>query len=161
MIRRGTKPYLFVLSNDGYEIERQSESPPRRSPPPSFPLHFGPSLLPPPRFSLRLRLPPRPSARFGPIRSALTTVHGKNAKYNNIQMYNHQELLPFLGGTHPEVPIESIRVSTQGELQALLEDPAFAKADKIRLVEIMMPRGDAPEGLIKQAQLTAQANAEA
>lgn len=26
MIRRGTRPYLFVLNNDGYEIERQSES---------------------------------------------------------------------------------------------------------------------------------------
>lgn len=25
MIRRGLKPYLFVLNNDGYEIERQSE----------------------------------------------------------------------------------------------------------------------------------------
>jgi hypothetical protein len=25
MLRRGLKPYLFVLNNDGYEIERQSE----------------------------------------------------------------------------------------------------------------------------------------
>jgi len=29
MIRRGLRPYLFVLNNDGYEIERQSEYGPR------------------------------------------------------------------------------------------------------------------------------------
>lgn len=27
MVRRGVKPYLFVINNDGYEIERQSRWP--------------------------------------------------------------------------------------------------------------------------------------
>jgi pyruvate decarboxylase len=48
MLRRGVCAYLFVLNNDGYEIERQ--------------------------------------------------IHGVMAKYNDIQMYDHQLLLPFLAG---------------------------------------------------------------
>jgi pyruvate decarboxylase len=48
MLRRGLCPYLFVLNNDGYEIERQ--------------------------------------------------IHGWDAKYNDIQLYDHQLLLPFLAG---------------------------------------------------------------
>lgn len=141
MIRHGVKPYLFVINNDGYEIERQ--------------------------------------------------IHGWTAKYNDIQLYDHQMLLPFLAGKkskvsteHPfrfkayngdprilslilispsprQVPYESIAVHTPSELEALLTNEAFAKDDKIRLVEVYMPRGDAPEGLIRQAKLTAEANEKA
>ena len=48
MLRRGVHPYIFVLNNDGYEIER--------------------------------------------------LIHGETAKYNDIQMYDHQLMLPFLAG---------------------------------------------------------------
>ena len=50
---------------------------------------------------------------------------------------------------------------TPEELNKLLKDAAFNKPDKVRLIEVYMPRGDAPEGLIKQAKLTAEANAKA
>ncbi|BEJ14932.1 hypothetical protein CspHIS471_0406990 [Cutaneotrichosporon sp. HIS471] len=110
IVRRGVPAYIFVLNNDGYEIER--------------------------------------------------LIHGPNAGYNEIQMYDLQMCLPFLGGKKPAVPYESFKVSKQGELHALLEDRAFGVADKVRLIELVMPRGDAPAGLIKQAQLTAKANAE-
>lgn len=53
MLRRDVKPYLFVLNNDGYEIERQ--------------------------------------------------IHGETAKYNDIQLYDHQLLLPFLAGKNCKV----------------------------------------------------------
>ena len=53
MLRRGVHPYLFVLNNDGYEIERQ--------------------------------------------------IHGEKAEYNDIQMYDHQALLPFLAGKKSKV----------------------------------------------------------
>lgn len=108
MVRRGQKPYLFVLNNDGYEIERQ--------------------------------------------------IHGPRAQYNNIQSYDHQLLLPFLSGPL-RGQTESYKVSTQEELDKLLKDEDFAKPTKIRLIELVMPRDDAPEALIKQAQLTAKANA--
>jgi pyruvate decarboxylase len=57
MLRRGLCPYLFVLNNDGYEIERQ--------------------------------------------------IHGWDAKYNDIQLYDHQLLLPFLAGKKCKVCLHS------------------------------------------------------
>lgn len=111
MIRRGVCPYLFVLNNDGYEIERQ--------------------------------------------------IHGWEAKYNDIQPYDHQLLLPFFAGKKSKMPYESIAVHTPEELDSLLKDESFRKADKIRLIEVFMPRGDAPEMLVKQAKLTAEANSKA
>lgn len=108
MVRRGVKPYIFVLNNDGYEIERQ--------------------------------------------------IHGPKAQYNDIQSYDHQLLLPFLAGPKRS-ETESFKVSTQEELDKLLKDPEFAKPTKIRLIELVMPRDDAPKALITQAKLTAKANA--
>ncbi|KAI9636386.1 thiamine diphosphate-binding protein [Dioszegia hungarica] len=111
MLRRGLFPYLFVLNNDGYEIERQ--------------------------------------------------IHGETAEYNDIQMYDHQVLLPFLAGKKIKTPHQSYEVHTPSELSALLDDPDFQKPDRLRLIEVYMPRGDAPAALVKQAKLTAEANAKA
>lgn len=104
MIRWGLTPYIFVLNNDGYTIER--------------------------------------------------LIHGEKAEYNNIQPWNHQTLLQTFGAKN----YESLRVSNVGEFKQLAENPAFAKNDKIRLIEIMLSVMDAPESLIKQAQLTASVN---
>lgn len=92
--------------------------------------------------------------------STKTLVHGKTAEYNDIQLYDHQLLLPFLAGRHSEIKHKSYRCETQDELHALLNDDEFNKPDRIRLIEIMMPRNDAPENLIRQAELTAKANSE-
>ncbi|WWD00611.1 hypothetical protein V866_007546 [Kwoniella sp. B9012] len=108
MLRRGVHPYLFVLNNDGYEIERQ--------------------------------------------------IHGVNAKYNDIQLYDHQLLLPFLAGKSCPTPYQSYAVKTPSELNELLESEEFNRPDKLRLIEVYMPRGDAPQGLVSQAKLTAEAN---
>jgi pyruvate decarboxylase len=55
-------------------------------------------------------------------------------------------------------PYQSFEVHTPAELDELLNDKEFNVADKLRLIEVYMPRGDAPAGLIRQAQLTAEAN---
>ncbi|WVR04642.1 hypothetical protein IAU60_001653 [Kwoniella sp. DSM 27419] len=111
MLRRNVHPYLFVLNNDGYEIERQ--------------------------------------------------IHGEKAEYNDIQMYDHQLVLPMLAGKKCKTPYQSYCVSTPGELSNLLNDKEFNVPDRLRLIEVMMPRGDAPEGLVRQAKLTAEANSKA
>jgi len=49
-------------------------------------------------------------------------------------------------------------VRTQAELDKLLKDEKFNVPDKIRLIELIMPRGDAPLALVTQAKLTAKAN---
>jgi pyruvate decarboxylase len=97
VLRKGLTPFIFVLNNDGYEIERQ--------------------------------------------------IHGVTAKYNDIQPYDHSLLLDFLAGPKKEGVSRKHKfhkVATRAELDALLNDEAFASADVCNLVEIMMPRGDAP-----------------
>jgi pyruvate decarboxylase len=88
-------------------------------------------------------------------------IHGKTAEYNNIQMYDHQLLLPFFAGkksvsgreatfhtglrahlvTIPQKhPYQSHEVHTPAELNKLLDDPEFNKPDRLRLIEVYMPR---------------------
>jgi pyruvate decarboxylase len=62
MLKTGVHPYLFVLNNDGYEIERQ--------------------------------------------------IHGPEAKYNDIQLYDHQQLLPFLAGKSGKVSLHSVHLKS-------------------------------------------------
>ncbi|GHJ87044.1 hypothetical protein NliqN6_3446 [Naganishia liquefaciens] len=110
MVKKGVCPYLFVINNGGYEIERQ--------------------------------------------------IHGVKAQYNNIQMIDHQMMLPFFVGKS-NTPHASYAVHTPAELDALLKDAEFNVPDRIRLIEVFMPRGDAPASLLNQAKLTAEANAQA
>ncbi|EGW35425.1 pyruvate decarboxylase [Spathaspora passalidarum NRRL Y-27907] len=104
MIRHGTTPYLFVLNNDGYTIER--------------------------------------------------LIHGENAGYNDIQPWKNLELLNLFNAKD----YESIRISTIGEAEAIFSDKKFAKNSKIRLIEVMLPRMDAPQNLVRQAEITAKTN---
>ncbi|KAL7408983.1 pyruvate decarboxylase [Mrakia frigida] len=114
MMRRGLTPFLFILNNDGYEIERQ--------------------------------------------------IHGVTAVYNDIQPYNHSLLLDFLSPVPKKgetgTPRKYHKVSTRDELDALLKDPEFQAGKTIQLIEIMMPRNDAPRSLLTQAKLTEAANAQ-
>ncbi|KAF8334667.1 pyruvate Decarboyxlase [Cantharellus anzutake] len=123
MIRLGLNPILFVINNDGYEIERQ--------------------------------------------------IHGPERLYNNISRWNHQLLLSSLSppedaNNYPSnaLPVEverlrthrSYRVSNRKSLEKLLTDEGFASAPYIQLVELVMPRGDAPRALAKQAKMSAKVN---
>lgn len=99
-------PYLFVLNNDGYTIER--------------------------------------------------LIHGETATYNDIQPWNNLQLLPLFNAKD----YETVRVSTVGELEGLFNNPAFNENSKIRMVEVMLPRMDAPQNLIKQAELSSKTNSE-
>lgn len=122
MIKHGLNPYLFVLNNDGYEIERQ--------------------------------------------------IHGPQRSYNDIQPYDHSILLDFFSRpksapqsqeeSHSKDPKPSNKqyyaVKTKKELDELLSDADFNVPDRIRLIEIFVPRGDAPTALKRQAEATGSAN---
>ena len=62
-------------------------------------------------------------------------------------------------GPHVEPKPKSYRVSTKAELDALLDDPEFNKAERMQLVEVMMDKFDAPEALQRQAELSGKTNA--
>lgn len=53
---------------------------------------------------------------------------------------------------------KSYTVSTKDELSRLLDDPEFASANKMQLVELMMEEHDAPVALQMQAKLSKEAN---
>jgi pyruvate decarboxylase len=49
-------------------------------------------------------------------------------------------------------------VHTKDELDNLLQDEAFARAERIHLVEIMMEQLDAPRALKVQAEMSGKTN---
>ncbi|OBA24198.1 pyruvate decarboxylase [Metschnikowia bicuspidata var. bicuspidata NRRL YB-4993] len=104
MCKWETTPYLFVLNNDGYTIER--------------------------------------------------LIHGETASYNDIQPWQNLQLLPVFGAKN----YEAIRVSTVDEINRLFSDAAFNENSKIRMVEVMLPRMDAPISLVKQAEMSSKIN---
>ena len=67
------------------------------------------------------------------------------------------KLLETMGGVEGET-CQSYTVRTKSELSALLDDAAFARADKIQLVEMLMPMHDAPRALKVQAELSGKMN---
>lgn len=104
MCKWQTTPYLFVLNNDGYTIER--------------------------------------------------LIHGETASYNDIQPWQNLQLLPVFGAKD----YDAIRVSTVDEINALFSNDAFNENSKIRMVEVMLPRMDAPISLVKQAEMSSKIN---
>lgn len=85
-------------------------------------------------------------------------LHGKEAKYNDISSWNWTGILDVLG-PHIEPKPKSHRVTTKAELDALLSDPEFNKAERMQLVEVIMDKFDAPEALQRQAELSGKTNA--
>lgn len=106
MCKWETTPYLFVLNNDGYTIER--------------------------------------------------LIHGETATYNDIQPWNNLALLSLFNAKN----YEAVRVSKVGEIEKLFHDIEFNKNSKIRMVEVMLPKMDAPQNLVKQAELSSKTNSE-
>ena len=67
------------------------------------------------------------------------------------------KLLETLGGTEGET-CQSYKVTTKDELNKLLADEKFQRADLIQLVEVVMPMHDAPRQLKVQAELSGISN---
>ena len=67
------------------------------------------------------------------------------------------QLLETFGGEEGK-SCKSYTVRTKQELSNLLDDPTFAKADVIQLVELIMPQTDAPRALKAQAELSGKTN---
>ncbi|RLV90275.1 Pyruvate decarboxylase [Spathaspora sp. JA1] len=82
-------------------------------------------------------------------------IHGETASYNDIQPWNNLQLLPLFNAKD----YETLRISTVGELNKLFNDKAFAIPNKLRMVEVMLPRMDAPANLVAQARISEATNA--
>ncbi|KAF5389314.1 hypothetical protein D9757_003493 [Collybiopsis confluens] len=84
-------------------------------------------------------------------------LHGKERKYNDIMNWKWTALLEVLGDLEGNLS-KSYTVNSKKELDRLLEDQKFAAADVMQLVEVMMPKLDAPRALQAQAELSGKAN---
>ena len=76
---------------------------------------------------------------------------------SNIFNRRWTRLLQTLGGVEGET-CQSYKVETKRELSQLLDNEEFARADKIQLVEVIMPVMDAPRALKLQAELSGLSN---
>ncbi|KAG6864822.1 hypothetical protein C0993_008500 [Termitomyces sp. T159_Od127] len=85
-------------------------------------------------------------------------IHGKTRKYNDISNWQWTSLLKVLGDAD-ETLSNSYTVRTKTELSDLLDNSAFARADKMQVVEVIMDKLDAPRSLQLQAEASGKANA--
>ncbi|KAI1645002.1 thiamine diphosphate-binding protein [Daldinia loculata] len=84
-------------------------------------------------------------------------IHGMDASYNDIVEWRYKDLPAVFGGT--EETARSYAVRTRGELEKLLADKDFNERKGLRLVELYMPREDAPKSLMLTAEASAKRNA--
>lgn len=95
MVKTGVCPYLFVINNDGWVADvgltcgRMADC-------------VAPCVLVvTPLLNHSLALPPCPRSLRSPAPASYEIerqIHGVKAKYNNIQMIDHQMMLPFFVG---------------------------------------------------------------
>ncbi|KAJ5104111.1 hypothetical protein N7532_004640 [Penicillium argentinense] len=83
-------------------------------------------------------------------------IHGWEAPYNDIQPWEFANLPKVFGA---DAGYKGYRIKTRDELQKLFADQDFCTADALRLVELYMPRDDAPAGLKSTAEAAAARNA--
>ena len=85
-------------------------------------------------------------------------IHGMEAEYNDIAPWDFKELVTVFGGT--DKTTRKIQIKTRNELEKLFSEEEFNKAGKLQLVEVYMPKKDAPTVLVKTAEASAKVNAE-
>ncbi|KAJ5808381.1 hypothetical protein N7474_009650 [Penicillium riverlandense] len=82
-------------------------------------------------------------------------IHGWDAAYNDIQSWDHVNIPKVFGAKEG---YKGYRIKTRDELNKLFADQTFCRCDDLQLVEIYMPREDAPAGLKLTAEAAATLN---
>jgi len=85
-------------------------------------------------------------------------IHGKEAGYNDIQPWKFTKILETFGAKEGEYKNHVIKTRSEVD-QLFKQGNEFSKANVIQLVELFMPKMDAPRGLIVTAEMTAKLNA--
>ncbi|KAK6525392.1 Pyruvate decarboxylase 1 [Orbilia ellipsospora] len=85
-------------------------------------------------------------------------IHGEGAVYNDIQPWKHTKILEMFGAKEGEYM--SYAVKTRKEVDELFQKGnEFSKAERIQLVELFMPRLDAPRALKITGKMSEKLNA--
>ncbi|KID78450.1 Pyruvate decarboxylase [Metarhizium brunneum] len=83
-------------------------------------------------------------------------IHGMDAGYNDIAKWDNRGLVDVFGG---QGKAQKFAVKTKDELNELLAKPSFKSANELQLVEVYMPKKDAPRSLVMTAEASARTNA--
>ncbi|KAF3917837.1 hypothetical protein ABW20_dc0105632 [Dactylellina cionopaga] len=85
-------------------------------------------------------------------------IHGEDATYNDIQPWKHTMILETFGAKEGEY--ENYVVKTKAEVDQLFKKGnEFSKANKIQMVELFMPKLDAPRALKITGKMSEKLNA--
>ncbi|KAI1363533.1 thiamine pyrophosphate enzyme [Xylaria arbuscula] len=85
-------------------------------------------------------------------------IHGMDATYNDVATWQYRDLGTVFGGS--PATVKSYAVHMPAELETLLADREFSTDFRgLRLVELYMPREDAPQSLMMTAEVSAKNNA--
>lgn len=79
-----------------------------------------------------------------------------NADYNDVVNWDYKGLVDIFGGSQRA---RKFAVKTKDELNKLLTDGDFNKAETLQFVELYMQREDAPRALVMTAEASAKTNA--
>ncbi|CAL5870387.1 uncharacterized protein PFLUO_LOCUS4623 [Penicillium psychrofluorescens] len=82
-------------------------------------------------------------------------IHGWDASYNDIQPWDYFNIPKVFGAKEG---YKGYRIKTRDELTKLFADQAFCHHDSLQLVELYMPREDAPAALKLTAEAAATLN---
>ncbi|KAJ5601652.1 hypothetical protein N7510_011186 [Penicillium lagena] len=82
-------------------------------------------------------------------------IHGWDASYNDIQPWDHLSIPKVFGAKDG---YKGYRIKTRDELNKLFADQTFCNHDSLQLVELYMPREDAPAALKLTAEAAATLN---
>ncbi|WEW55199.1 pyruvate decarboxylase [Emydomyces testavorans] len=83
-------------------------------------------------------------------------IHGWESTYNDIQEWKFKDLVPAFGAKPDQYKTYQIR--TKQELTDLFGNKEFAAAQRLQLVELYMPKEDAPASLRLTAEASAKRN---
>lgn len=79
-----------------------------------------------------------------------------DAEYNDIAAWDNRGLVDVFGG---RASCRTFAARTKDELDKLLTDSDFSAAPCLQLVEVYMPKKDAPRALVTTAEASAKNNA--
>lgn len=77
--------------------------------------------------------------------------------YNDVGAWKYKDLVPAFGAN--EGTYQTYQIRTKDDVHKLLSDEDFASAEKLRFVELYMPKEDAPIALKSTAEASAKNNA--
>lgn len=80
-----------------------------------------------------------------------------DAEYNDIAQWDFKDLPRVFGADSHKA--KSYQIKTKAQVNQLLEDKSFNAAGVLQLVELYMPKEDAPRALKLTAEASAKTNA--